>query len=56
MRVRLTLVGPGPRVLRFTIAPLDDEQVTRNNVREALVTVRDRRERCSTSKASPASR
>ncbi|RPJ73087.1 MAG: hypothetical protein EHM24_08495, partial [Acidobacteria bacterium] len=44
-RVRLTLSDAGPRLLRFTIPPLDDEQVTRNNVREALVNVRDRREK-----------
>ena len=44
-RVRLTLADAGPRVLRFTIPPLEGEQVTRNNVREVVVDVRDRREK-----------
>jgi hypothetical protein len=44
-RVRLTLSEAGPRLLRFTIPPLDGEQVTLNNVREVVVDVRDRREK-----------
>jgi uncharacterized membrane protein len=44
-RVRFTLAEAGPRVLRFRIPVLDGEQVTRNNEREALVTVIDRREK-----------
>lgn len=44
-RVRLTLADAGPRLLRFTIPPLDGEQVTRNNAREVVVDVRDRREK-----------
>jgi uncharacterized membrane protein len=44
-RVRFTLAEAGPRVLRFRIPVLDGEQVTRNNEREALVTVVDRREK-----------
>ena len=44
-RVRFTLADAGPRVLHFRIPVLDGEQVTRNNEREALVTVVDRRER-----------
>jgi uncharacterized membrane protein len=45
VRVRFTLGEAGPRVLRFRIPVLDGEQVTRNNEREALVTVVDRREK-----------
>ena len=45
IRVRFTLAEPGPRVLSFRIGPQDGEQVTQNNVRQALVTVKDRRER-----------
>ena len=44
-RVRLTLSDAGPRLLRFSIPPQDEEQVTRNNIREVLVDVRDRREK-----------
>ncbi len=44
-RVRFTLAETGPRVLHFRIPVLDGEQVTRNNEREALVTVVDRREK-----------
>ena len=44
-RIRFTLADAGPRVLRFRIPVLDGEQVTRNNEREALVTVVDRREK-----------
>ncbi len=44
-RIRFTLAEAGPRVLRFRIPVLDGEQVTRNNEREALVTVVDRREK-----------
>jgi uncharacterized membrane protein len=44
-RVRFTLAEPGPRVLTFRIGTQDGEQVTQNNARQALVTVRDRRER-----------
>lgn len=45
VRVRFTLAEAGPRVLRFRMPVLDGEQVTQNNVREALVNVLDRRER-----------
>ncbi len=44
-RVRFTLAESGPRVLHFRIPVLDGEQVTKNNEREALVTVVDRREK-----------
>jgi len=45
VRVRFTLAEPGPRVLSFRVGVQDGEQVTQNNVRQALVTVKDRRER-----------
>lgn len=44
-RVRFTVSEPGPRVLRFRVAPQAGELVTENNVREALIDVRDRREK-----------
>lgn len=44
-RVRITLNDAGPRVLRFSIPTLEGEQVTRNNAREVVVNVRDRREK-----------
>ncbi len=44
-RVRFTLADAGPRVLHFRIPVLDGEQVAKNNEREALVTVVDRREK-----------
>jgi uncharacterized membrane protein len=43
--VRVTAQDPGSRVFRFRVAPLDGEVVTQNNAREALVTVRDTREK-----------
>jgi len=45
VRVRFTLAEPGPRVLTFRVGAQDGEQVTQNNTRQALVTVKDRRER-----------
>jgi len=45
VRVRFTLAETGPRVIQFRIPVLDGEQVSQNNVRQALVTVEDRRER-----------
>jgi uncharacterized membrane protein len=44
-RVRFTVSEAGPRVLRFRVAPQDGELVTQNNAREALIDVRDRREK-----------
>jgi uncharacterized membrane protein len=44
-RVRFTVGEAGPRVMRFRIAPQPGELVTENNAREALIDVRDRRER-----------
>jgi uncharacterized membrane protein len=45
VRVRFTLAEPGPRVLTFKVGALDGEHVTQNNARQALVAVKDRRER-----------
>lgn len=45
VRVQFTLAEAGPRLLRFLIPPLDGEQVSENNAREALVVVEDRREK-----------
>ena len=45
VRVRFTLSEAGARLLRFRLPTLEGEQVTENNAREALVNVRDRREK-----------
>lgn len=45
VRVRFTAADSGPRVFRFRIAPRPGELVTQNNQREALIDVRDRREK-----------
>ncbi|MEQ1574745.1 MAG: vWA domain-containing protein, partial [Vicinamibacterales bacterium] len=45
VRVRATAAEAGPRVFRFKVAPQPDEVVTQNNAREALVDVRDTREK-----------
>jgi uncharacterized membrane protein len=45
VRVRFTASDAGPRVFRFRIAPRNGEIVTQNNAREALIDVRDRREK-----------
>ena len=44
-RVRFSVSDPGPRVLRFRVAPQDGELVTENNAREAMIDVRDRKEK-----------
>jgi uncharacterized membrane protein len=44
-RVRVTAEEAGPRVFKFRVAPRPGELVTQNNAREALVDVRDRREK-----------
>ncbi len=44
-RVRFSVADPGPRVFRFRVAPEDGELVTENNAREAMIDVRDRREK-----------
>ena len=43
--VRFTVNEAGPRVLRFRVSPQQGELVTENNSREALVDVRDRKEK-----------
>ncbi len=43
--VRITVEDEGPRVLRFRVPALPGELVTDNNAREALIDVRNRRER-----------
>ena len=44
-RVRAAASEAGPRLFKFRVAPLPDEVVTQNNVRETLIQVRDTRER-----------
>ena len=43
--VRFTVNEAGPRVLRFKVTPQPGELVTDNNAREALIDVRDRKEK-----------
>ncbi|HJU42602.1 MAG TPA: glutamine amidotransferase [Vicinamibacterales bacterium] len=43
--VRFTVNEAGPRVLRFRVSPQSGELVTENNAREALIDVRDRKEK-----------
>ncbi|MDR1989450.1 MAG: glutamine amidotransferase [Acidobacteriaceae bacterium] len=45
VRVSFPATEAGPHLFRFRIDPQADEQVTQNNVRDALVEVADRRER-----------
>jgi hypothetical protein len=45
VRVHVALNDAGPRTLTFRIAPQSGEQVTQNNTQQALVVVRDRREK-----------
>ena len=45
VRVQFTADATGPRRIRFSIPPRDDEQVTANNELEALIVVEDRREK-----------
>ena len=45
VRVRFTASDAGARTFRFKIAPQEGEQVTQNNVRDALIEVRDRKEK-----------
>ena len=44
-RIRAAASEAGPRLFKFRVAPLPDEVVTQNNVRETLIQVRDTRER-----------
>jgi uncharacterized membrane protein len=45
VRIRATADEAGPRLFSFRVTPLEGELVAQNNVREALVDVRDERER-----------
>ena len=45
VRVRFTATDPGARRLKFRIAPRPGELVAENNAREAVIDVRDRREK-----------
>ena len=45
VRVRFTAADPGSRRIRFRIAPRPGELVNQNNARDALIEVRDRREK-----------
>jgi uncharacterized membrane protein len=45
VRVRFTASDAGPRVFRFRVPAQANEQVTQNNVREALIEISDRREK-----------
>jgi uncharacterized membrane protein len=45
VRVRFTASDAGPRLFRFRVSSQADEQVTQNNVRDALIDVSDRREK-----------
>ena len=44
-RVRATATEAGPRIFRFRVPPQPGEDVTQNNIREALIDVRDTREK-----------
>jgi uncharacterized membrane protein len=44
-RVRFTANEAGARLFRFRVPPQDGEEVTQNNTRDALLEVRDRREK-----------
>ena len=43
VRMRFTAAEAGPRLYSFSVAPQPGEMVTRNNVREGLIVVEDRR-------------
>jgi len=45
VRVRFTAADAGARLFRFKIAPQEGEQVSQNNTRDALIQVRDRKEK-----------
>ena len=45
VRVRFTASDPGSRRIRFRISPKQGELVSQNNARDALIDVRDRREK-----------
>ena len=45
VQVRAAASEAGPRLFKFRVAPLADEMITQNNVRETLIDVRDDREK-----------
>jgi uncharacterized membrane protein len=45
VRIRATASEPGPRLFRFRVTPQEGELVPQNNVREAIINVRDDTER-----------
>jgi uncharacterized membrane protein len=45
VQVRAAASEAGPRLFTFRVAPLADEMITQNNVRETLIDVRDDREK-----------
>ena len=45
VQVRAAALEAGPRLFKFRVAPLADEMITQNNVRETLINVRDSREK-----------
>ena len=45
VKVRFTTNEAGARLFRFKVPTQDDEQVTQNNARDALIEVNDRREK-----------
>jgi len=45
VQVRAAALEAGPRLFKFRVAPLADEMITQNNVRETLINVRDNREK-----------
>ena len=45
VRVRAAASEAGPRLFKFRVAPLPDELIPQNNVRETLINVRDGREK-----------
>jgi uncharacterized membrane protein len=45
VRIRAMAAQTGPRLFKFRVTPQDGELVPQNNVREALINVRDRTER-----------
>ena len=45
VQVRAAALEAGPRLFKFRVAPLADEMITQNNVRETLIDVRDGREK-----------
>ena len=45
VRVRATATEAGPRLFTFRVAPVEGELVPQNNVRDALIDVRDAKER-----------